>query len=513
MTDVKKKTIAVVLATLSGFAFLPSLSPSLFAGEKTAVPSASFAGADLKMEPCRVSAECINRVWPGKQREAWRAKDAWFVNFDVTRPGTLTLRLPGAFKRIRPLSRTAAAAVTNGVLYTAVTDSERFVVEAGGTEVHVFANPPFVHERVPGEIYFGPGEHDAGLISPTNGQTVCIDAGARVYGSILMQGVRDVKIVGRGVLDSSRMTRTRIEDPLLDNQLRIARGEARWDVDSSSFTAIACTNLVVSGITIVDAPFYAVLLRNECKGVAIDHVKLVGNWRYNSDGFDVCASEDVTIRHSFARTFDDCVVARGLISFGRVATLRNLLVEDCELWCDWGKNLEVWAGPQPTLIENVTYRNCKALNVTGDACDVTTWECSEDTRFRNIAMDGIEIDLPEPITPMQFQTRDDEPWVGRTSHTVSVFRVDCRLPYGNAARLKKTRVDYRDIRLSNVRIYGDGAFVTETYLMPDELPYYRAVNVKVEPFERIPASARSVVFKVLPWGEGTRARVYVDRRD
>ena len=35
----------------------------------------------------------------------------------------------------------------------------------------------------------------------------------------------------------------------------------------------------------------------------------------------------------------------------------------------------------------------------------------------------------------------------------------------------------------------------------------------VTDFERIPDSARSVVFKVLPWGEGTRERVYIDRRD
>ena len=47
----KMKNLAVVLAALSGLVG----SLSALAGEKAAVPSAAFAGADLKMEPCRVS--------------------------------------------------------------------------------------------------------------------------------------------------------------------------------------------------------------------------------------------------------------------------------------------------------------------------------------------------------------------------------------------------------------------------------------------------------------------------
>lgn len=34
------------------------------------------------------------------------------------------------------------------------------------------------------------------------------------------------------------------------------------------------------------------------------NVKLVGLWRYNADGIDICNSQDVVIRNSFVRAFD-----------------------------------------------------------------------------------------------------------------------------------------------------------------------------------------------------------------
>lgn len=456
--------ISVVAMCLGTFAAAPE-------------PVARYQERAVTLLPCSVSAETINRTWPGKQREASRVKRAWFVNLAAPeKAATLQIRnLPGDFKRIRPLSRAAAVTWKDGVLETTLEKPEQFVIEGTRSEIHVFVNPPFSYRHVPGELYFGPGEHEAGLISPTNGQTVCFDEGAYVYGSILMEGVSDVKIVGRGVLDSSRMIRRQSDDEVLANERLIAAGRAPWNVDSAAFTVMSCTNLLVEGVTFVDSPFWAVTVRDECKGVLFDNVKLVGQWRYSADGFDICASEDVTIRRSFVRSFDDCVVSRGMISRRSPAVVRHVLVEDCALWCDWGKNLEVWAGDKPALIEDVTYRRCRLLNVTGDACDVTTWGCSASTVFRNIVMEDIEVDFPEPVTPLRFQTRDNEPWDGLTSRTGSVLRVDCRLPKGDA--LEKVRLDYSDIRFSRFTFLGDGVTTRDVYVMPPQPPYFNIRNV------------------------------------
>ena len=55
--------------------------------------------------------------------------------------------------------------------------------------------------------YFGPGEHEAGAIVPRSGDRVVIDRGARVFGNIVLVGVTNVVVEGRGVIDTSRIRR------------------------------------------------------------------------------------------------------------------------------------------------------------------------------------------------------------------------------------------------------------------------------------------------------------------
>ena len=51
-----------------------------------------------------------------------------------------------------------------------------------------------------GEIHFGPGTHEAGVVSPQSGQTVRLDAGAVVNGVIVVSNVCDVTVKGRGTI-------------------------------------------------------------------------------------------------------------------------------------------------------------------------------------------------------------------------------------------------------------------------------------------------------------------------
>ena len=74
--------------------------------------------------------------------------------------------------------------------------------------------------------------------------------------------------------------------------------------------------------------------------VAISDVKLVGLWRYNSDGIDICNSQDVTIRDSFIRSFDDSIVIKGLKNRRQSfddRPIRNVRVSGLVVWCDWGR--------------------------------------------------------------------------------------------------------------------------------------------------------------------------------
>jgi len=450
--------------------------------------SAAFAGRPLTLQPARVSAYPLNQVWPGFQRPLEQTRIHWFVSFDVERPDELVVTVPGldgAEVLMRPMSEASRCRVRGDEVRVAVSRPGQFTLEFGtrGAEsrfptLHVFANPPFRYAHVPDEIYFGPGEHDVGVVAPTNGQTVCLAEGAVVYGSLFVFGARDVKVVGRGVFDGSRIDRSDPESAV--DRLARTKGlvmTSTADTVCNCFTAYAATNLLVEGVTFRDSASWTVKVRGRSRDVTLDNVKIVGQWRYNSDGINCCACENMTVRNSFVRSYDDCIVARGAqIKGDDGAPLRNFLVENCVLWCDWGKNLEVWAGAERCLIENVRYRTCKLVHVVGVACDVTTWYGSADTRIRNVVMEDIEIDVPRPRYAMEIRCRSRESdfhW--REQGSVRTIVANCD-------RLGRPTREQEVTRAENTRDYGllyDGlAFRNFSFWGDDPSPRTAVVETK-----------------------------------
>ena len=55
----------------------------------------------------------------------------------------------------------------------------------------------------PNVLYFGPGVHRPGKIELKSGETVYIAGGAVVYTAIGGRGVSGVRILGRGIIDTS----------------------------------------------------------------------------------------------------------------------------------------------------------------------------------------------------------------------------------------------------------------------------------------------------------------------
>jgi len=465
----KNPTLTLALAAAYGLGVLQSLA-------ETEPYGVSFGERPLRLLPARVSAYPLNQVWPGFQRPLEQTRLDWFTTFDVAAAGELRVTVPGLAggeALMRPMSEAARCRVDGDVVTVRVAAPGQFTLEFGtrGRDrrwpvLHVFANPPFRYAHVPNEIYFGPGEHDAGVVAPTNGQTVCLAEGAVVYGSLFVYGATGVKVVGRGVFDASRIDRSDPESAV--DRLARQKGlcfTSTADTVCNSFTAYGATNLYVEGVTFRDSASWTVKVRGRSRDVTLDNIKIVGQWRYNSDGINCCACENMTVRNSFVRSYDDCIVARGAqIAGDDGAPLRNFLVENCVLWCDWGKNLEVWAGSERSAIENVTYRNLKLVNVAGIACDVTTWYGSADTRISGVTMEDIEIDAPRPRYQMEIRTKSrasDFHW--REQGAVRTIVVDCdRLGRPRSeqeavrdAETGKYRLLYEGLAFRNFRFFGD----------------------------------------------------------
>jgi len=428
-------------------------------------------------EPARVSAMPINRVWPGKQRSLDQTEIAWFVNLDWVegvREAKLLIKIDDALRQtieIRPLASAIPTYVDVDGIHLTLTKPCHFTVEVNGRAgtLHVFVNPP-EDPFVPGEgdWYFGPGIHDAGVIMPQSGQTVYLAAGAVVYGAIFIYRAKDVRIMGRGILDASKFRRGNDSDPangeLLEPAIAKLGLSAKDAHYSGAVVAYECTDLTISGITVRDSMFWTLIVRNHCRNVVIDNIKIIGQWRYNSDGINICASQDVIVRNSFVRSFDDCIVGRGAVLAGESGPLDRLLVENCILWCDWGKSLEVWAGNVPCRIANVTFQNIHLIHLSVVALDITTWFGSSDTVIENIKFQNIVIDPDEQYQSPEMQTIDHQKYVSKVGWLPMLAVVDCQrlgVNLGNqqvqlATNLAPFHLSYQKIVFQNIRFSQSG---------------------------------------------------------
>ena len=448
------------------------LAPSrLFAAVETSPCGIYWNGRPESPVALDLSAVPMNRSWPGFQRPKSQTKRGRAVNVDLKDGrGRLELRFPknrldaaARALRIRPLSRAQKpTSRTDDALVFDFDRPERLVLEFPDVmeDLHVFVNEPFVAPTGANVRVFGPGRHDAGLIRPKSGETIVLEKGAHVRGAVLACGVKDVRVCGRGVLDSSEMVRTVSDNFVLTNLFgAIRRGEAAWNTNGTQFAAWAATNMTVEGVMLVDSPFWAMTLY-ECRGLRIENVKIVGQWRYNSDGIDICGGEDIVIRDSFVRSFDDCVVAR---AHGRRGPV-DMTVENCDLWCDWGKNLEVWAAEGPCAIENVRFRNCRVLAFDYAPFDVTDWAGGDGVLIRDVTCENLEVDFVSPRWKAVNQTgtseRADVPFPReiRTDARlaqVNYWACDTWRTKADEERAMKWRIEFENIALRGVKFFGD----------------------------------------------------------
>ena len=394
--------------------------------------SVSFGGRPLRLETARISAMPFNRIWNGTQRPPEQTRPAAFVQLDVAAPGELCVTFDGEAPaaEVYPLSESARA-VRAGRAWRVPLDGPGYRVLDFGADVpplHVFANEPFAYRHVPGEIYFGPGEHDAGVIAPTNGQTVCLDAGAVVRGALFVDRATNVTVVGRGILDCSGFTRA---DPRA-KAFRRGRGLPEEDTEFACHACVvyASRNVRLSGFVIRDTPFWALIVRNGSRDVVIDGVKVIGQWRYNSDGIDVAASEDVTVRNSFMRTFDDCAVVLDGYLDPDANWSRNVRFERCFMWCDWGANVKVWGGAKEGGVTDVCFRSNVLAHVSGRACAINGAYSSPSTLVRNIAVEDLEIDVRARARE-RIQRSDAETYAGGVQNELELFSVAVPWPRKN----------------------------------------------------------------------------------
>ena len=427
-------------------------------------------GKPVEIYSTRVSALPLNKLWDGEQRPLEQTEIAYYVTVDIESEATLEIEVSKPFQQceLRPLAKNICYKRKANTIFLSVNEATQFTVEIDGYHyaLHVFVNKKSV---VPKEctLYFEKGIHDVGLLWLESNQTIYLEEGAVLHGVIYGQDVSNIKISGRGVLDSGCCRRGN-DDHEGGQEIKEILRTKGFDSDDLKYVGNLvlqnCKNVSIEGIILRDSPLWSVIIRDNCENIVMDNIKIIGQWRYNADGVDICTSKNVTLRNSFIRSFDDCVVVRGAYLPKEEGDVENILVENCICWCDWNIALEVWCGHKKTKIKNVLFKDNYILRISTVVMDVKTWCGSEDTRIEDVTFDGVYIDADEEYRNCVVESDDRKGYIENKDyrpHMLTIYAQVIGKPIGVGTQMCDNTEDesqyhliYRNIHFNKVRYSG-----------------------------------------------------------
>jgi len=426
---------------------------------------------EIELNTARVSAVPFNRRWPGHQRQKNQTELINFVSLATDEALEFEITPSKPFKKveIRPASLNIKPTITDeGTIKFCLEKPAYFTVEPYGRNnaLHIFADCKKeynIDKNDESVIYFGCGEHDIGQIELKSNQTLFLDEGAVVYACVKAIDAENIKILGRGILDNSRnKAEILFEYNAENNDVAINNAKRQHTIQLEY-----CTNVEIDGITIRDSLVYNIRPIG-CKNLNIKDIKIIGCWRYNSDGIDMHNCIDVNIDNCFIRTFDDSICVKGFDCYyeGDVEAavkaamyrngkaydvFKNVVVKNCVIWNDWGKCLEIGAETRAEEICNVLFTDCNIIHVMGPVLDSFNIDYADvhDITYRNI-----NVQYDDIIPADRIQKSDDEIYVNpdpdNTPRLISVI-TDYHHEYSaGGTRRGKTR----NITFENIYLYG-----------------------------------------------------------
>jgi len=411
-------------------------------------------------EEARVSKMPFNRHWPGYQRPLDQTLISGFVSFDITGRTELKIECNFDFENVevRPYSLGIKVEKEGKTVTFYLEKACQAVVEFDGMQevLHIFANPPEEKpELSDNDLYFGPGEHDVGRIIPENGQTIYIDKDAVVYGEIYAMDVENVTVAGRGILDHSKIQPEQEEDKTTIDPVR-----------PSPILFQYCKNITIKDIIVRDPCFLAVR-PIACEDLLIDNIKVIGCWRYNSDGIDLINTRRGIIKNCFVRSFDDSICLKGFYflyqgemfhNHNTYDTMEDIVIENCVVWNDWGKSLHIGVDLCAKEIKNCIFRNCDIIHATSSMLDVSNVDYAE---VFDILYENIRVEYDSVTQPPKIQESDKDEYVFNPESTYmpelfAIYIVKTQYSFGGTKRGKIYNIKFKDISITAPKMPPSG---------------------------------------------------------
>ncbi len=325
---------------------------------------------------------------------------ASFASFDLRGPVRVTVTVAQKIEAltIRPASAGITPSISKNQVSFMLAKPANLSIELnrnGERPLHLFANPPETDRPDPASkdvIYFGPGVHEVTTLRPKSGQSIYLAGGAvlrakiaagekpiqeknwrgnKVYQTLIeTAGVKGVKVCGRGILDL---------------------GTLPWHARTAIWFGNS-EDILVEGIVILDAPAWVVAMHNS-KHVVVRNVKEICA-RENSDGVDICNSQDVLVEDCFLRNNDDEVCVK-TTSPPPASESKNIVVRRVVVWNDRARGLGITSETRAN-IAHVLFQDCDVIHdfSAGGDCAALAVLVSDsgtmsDIRFENIRCEDV----------------------------------------------------------------------------------------------------------------------------
>ncbi len=355
-------------------------APSEATLNKTFSVEVKESGTEL-WQPVDVYAVKVDETIEGKHNE--RTVSMAYFDFD----GKVDIRvtsneLPVNEARVRPLSYSIPLEIDSNILSFSLDRPRNLSVEVNGNifnNLQLFANPIDEHAPDAKQLrklkkdkkyhYFGPGYHKLDTLVIGSGETMYIAGGALIDGEIRISDADGAKILGRGMIYPAR-------------KIGVLISQSR--------------NIEVNGI------FTTQCAVGGSDGVTIENVKVMSYYGWG-DGFNVFASDNVTYRHIFARTSDDCTTVYATRK-GFKGGCKNILTEDAVLWADvahpfmiglHGSATEIGPEAPSDVITDIIYRNIDVVDMHEKQIDyqgVFAIVAGDNNIVKNIIFEDIRVE-------------------------------------------------------------------------------------------------------------------------
>lgn len=197
------------------------------------------------------------------------------------------------------------------------------------------------------------------------------------------ENVNNVKILGRGMIDLSRLN--------FHARLGIC-----FDMSS---------NVTISGITLNNSPEWSVLF-TRCNDILINEALLFG-YRQNSDGICLTDSRNCVVSNCFARSGDDLFEVKSMYKAYDKA-IENILFINNNAWPDKARGIGIIA-ESVRDIKDVTYKNCSigfaSATWMDDLGSIVVYPAN-DSEVSNINFENIEI-YSSALYPLAIKNLND----------------------------------------------------------------------------------------------------------